>query len=281
MGFGCNAVGVTGCRIISSKRERVIAMVTNSLIPCNGRFPTLIALITMFMTFGAAALGGAVSALVLLTLILVSIFATLLISKLLSKTLLKGEGSAFVLELPPYRAPKVWSVIVRSVFDRTLFVLGRAVAVAAPAGLVIWILANVRVGNGSLLVGISSFLDPIGRLFAMDGAILLAFILALPAGEIFIPILLMIYTGGGSLVEYGSIAQLRHILTLNGWTTVTAIAVAVFTLFHFPCSTTLMTIKRESGKWRWAAVAAAVPTAFGVLICLTLKLVSEIFSSVL
>lgn len=281
MGFGCNAVGVTGCRIIDSKRERLMAMITNAFVPCNGRFPTLIALISMFVVIGGGAASGVWSALVLLGVILVSIFATFAMSKLLSHTVLRGEVSSFTLELPPYRTPKVWQVIVRSVFDRTLFVLGRAVAVAAPAGLVLWALANLRVGDMSLLFWLSTLLDPVGRFFGMDGVILLAFLLALPANEIAIPIMLMAYTASGSLTDYSSLTELRGILAANGWTVTTALCVIFFTLFHFPCSTTLVTIKKESGKWRWAVLSAVLPTVVGLIICLAVRVLSYLLDFVL
>ena len=275
MGLGCNAVGVTGCRIIDSKRERLIAMLTNALVPCNGRFPTLIALISLFFVTSVGIWGSAVSALSLAAMLLLSVLATLLCSKLLSVTVLRGAPSSFTLELPPYRVPEVGKVIVRSVLDRTLFVLGRAVAVAAPAGLVLWLLANCSVGGESLLFWGASFLDPLGRLLGMDGGILLAFVLAIPANEIVLPVILMAYTSGGALVEYGSLSELRLLLTANGWTAVTALCVGVFMLFHFPCSTTLLTIKKESGKWRWALLAAVLPTLLGAVLCVLIASVAR------
>ena len=216
MGFGCNAVGVVGCRIIDSKRERMIAMLTNALIPCNGKFPTLVALLTLFFV-GADGFGGRLlSAAMLAGLIVVSVFVTLLLSRVLSGTLLRGEPSAFVLELPPYRAPEVGRVILRSVFDRTVFVLGRAVSVAAPAGLLLWILANVQLGGASLLTHGAAFLSPLGELLGMDGVILLAFLLAIPANEIVLPVMLMAYTAGNSLCEYASLQALKEIFVANG-----------------------------------------------------------------
>ena len=275
MGLGCNAVGVTGCRIIDSKRERLIAMLTNALVPCNGRFPTLIALISLFFVTSVGIWSSAVSALSLAAMLLLSVLATLLCSKLLSVTVLRGAPSSFTLELPPYRVPEVGKVIVRSVLDRTLFVLGRAVAVAAPAGLVLWLLANCSVGGESRLFWGASFLDPFGRLLGMDGVILLAFVLAIPANEIVLPVILMAYTSGGALVEYGSLSELRLLLTANGWTAVTALCVGVFMLFHFPCSTTLLTIKKESGKWRWAFLAAVLPTLLGAVLCVLIASVAR------
>lgn len=275
MGLGCNAAGVTGCRIIDSPRERLMAILTNSLVPCNGRFPTMLAIITMFFIGTAGGLGSSVlSALMLTGVILLGIAATFASTKLLSKTVLKGVPSSFTLELPPYRRPQVGSVIVRSIFDRTLFVLGRAVAVAAPAGAIIWLTANVRVGELSILEHCSGFLDPVARLMGLDGIILMAFILGLPANEIVIPIVIMSYMSTGSIVELGSAAQMRELFVANGWTPVTAVCVILFSLFHWPCSTTLITVKKETGSLKWALLAAALPTAIGVAVC---ALVNAVF----
>lgn len=262
MGLGCNAVGVSGCRIIDSPRERLIAILTNNFMPCNGRFPALIAIITMF-----AAGGTLVNAVVLTLVITAGVCVTFFVSFLLSKTLLKGKPSSFTLELPPYRAPNVWRVIVRSVLDRTLFVLGRAVSVAAPAGLVIWLLANITEGDISLLAYCCRFLDPLGRLIGLDGVILFAFILGIPANEIVLPIMLMAYTSGGTLLNSVSIDGMREILVSNGWTAVTAINVMLFSLLHWPCSTTLLTIKKETGSIKWTLLAFVIPTAVAVLAC--------------
>ena len=268
MGFGCNAAGVVGCRIIHSPRERLLAILTNSLVPCNGRFPTLIALITMFFMAGGSALGAALG---LTGLILLAVGLTLLTTKLLSVTLLKGEVSAFVLELPPYRRPELGKVIVRSVMDRTLFVLGRAAAVAAPAGALLWLLANVQVDGAPLLMALAGVLDPLGRLMGMDGVILLAFILGFPANEIVLPIAVMIYSMGGSLTELGELSALRPLLAENGWTAVTALCVMLFSLCHWPCSTTLLTIKKETGSAKWMALSALLPTALGALLCMAVN----------
>ena len=234
MGFGCNACGVIGCRIIDSPRERLIAILTNNFVPCNGRFPTLIAVITMFFA-GAVALPlqSIFSTLMLIGVILLGIVMTLLISRFLSSTLLKGEPSSFALELPPYRTPQIGRVIVRSVFDRTLFVLGRAAAVAAPAGLIIWCMANLYVGDASILTHCSQFLDPFAKILGMDGVILLAFILGFPANEIVVPIIIMSYLCTGSMMEFDSLAQLHTLLTDHGWTWVTALCVMIFSLMHF------------------------------------------------
>jgi len=270
MGFGCNAVGVVGCRIIDSRRERLLAVLTNSFVPCNGRFPTLIALIVIFFAGNG---GGAVSALLLLGLILVAVAVSFGVTWLLSHTLFRGMPSAFTLEMPPFRRPRVGRVLVSAVVDRTLFVLGRAAAVAAPAGLVIWGMANVTVGEMSLLGWGAAALEPLGRLMGMDGAILLAFILGLPANEIVLPIVLMIYTAGGSLGEVGSSAALGEILVANGWDGGRAACVLIFTLFHWPCSTTLLTVKRETGSAAMAAMAALLPTVVGVLLCIVVNVI--------
>jgi len=268
MGFGCNAAGVIGCRIIDSPRERLIATITNTFVPCNGRFPTLIALSAIFiggMANGAS--GSLVSTLSLTAVVLLGITITLVVSKILSKTILKGLPSSFALELPPYRKPQVGRIIVRSILDRTIFVLGRAAAVAAPAGFIIWIMANVRVGGVSILAHTAGFLDPFGKLLGMDGYIILAFILGLPANEIVLPIIIMSYMASGSLIEYSGMEQLRHILVSNGWTPLTGICVMLFSLMHFPCATTLWTIRKETRSMKWTLISFAVPTAAGIIAC--------------
>lgn len=273
MGFGCNAVGVTGCRIIDSKRERLLAVLTNSFMPCNGRFPILIAVISMF----SACVGLWGSAILALVIVL-AVMITLCVSKLLSKTVLRGVPSSFTLELPPYRTPQFGKVLIRSVLDRTLFVLGRAAAVAAPTGLVIWLLANTGSGGISTLSRLSGFLDPVGRIMGLDGVIILAFILGLPANEIVIPIIMMCYVSGGSLVGCASLPELKNLLVSNGWNTVTAINTVIFTVFHWPCSTTLLTVKKETGKARCAIAAALIPTVIGTVLCIAVNLVSHIFA---
>jgi ferrous iron transport protein B len=268
MGFGCNAAGVVGCRIIESPRERLIATITNNFVPCNGRFPTLIAIITMFFAASAAGLfQSVISALMLVGVILLGIVMTLLISRLLSKTILKGLPSSFTLELPPYRKPQVGKIIVRSIFDRTLFVLGRAVMVAAPAGLLIWVMANIHVGDISLLAHCAGFFDPFARLIGLDGFILMAFILGFPANEIVVPIVIMSYMATGSLLELDSLDQLRQLLVSNGWTWLTALCTMLFSLMHWPCGTTCWTIRKETQSWKWTAVSFLVPTAAGIVVC--------------
>ncbi|MFR1708598.1 MAG: ferrous iron transport protein B [Clostridium sp.] len=270
MGFGCNAAGIIGCRIIDSPRERLIAILTNNFVPCNGRFPTLIAIITMF--FAGAFVGPSqsiISTLILASVILFGIFMTLIISKLLSMTILKGVPSSFTLELPPYRKPQIIKTIVRSILDRTLFVLGRAMIVAAPAGLVLWIMANISIGNLNLLAHCANFLNPFANLIGLDGYILMAFILGFPANEIVIPIIIMSYTATGSLIEFDSLIQLRQLLISNGWTWLTALNVMLFSLMHWPCSTTCLTIKKETQNFKWTALSFAIPTITGIIICFT------------
>ena len=268
MGLGCNACGVTGCRIIDSPRERLVAILTNAFIPCNGRFPTLIVLISLFFPGGAAGVGRSLSAAaMLLGCLLFAAAMTLLASRLLTATVLRGQLSAFTLELPPYRIPQVGQVLVRSLLDRTLFVLGRAVTVAAPAGLVIWVLGRVPVGSGTLLTALAGALDGPGRLMGLDGMVLLAFLLGFPANEIVLPVLLMGYLRSGSLTAAG-LTELGPVLAAHGWTAETALCMLVLCLLHFPCGTTCLTILRETGSARWTALAAALPTAMGMALCM-------------
>lgn len=276
MGFGCNAAGVIGCRIIDSPREKLISILTNAFVPCNGRFPFLI---TIAMVFFAGAMNGIssiVSTLTVLLVVLLGIIMTLVISKLLSKTVLKGIPSSFILELPPYRKPQFGKVLIRSIFDRTLFVLGRAISVALPAGAVIWILANVTLGDMNLLTYIANFLEPFARLMGLDGYILTAFILGLPANEIVLPIILMSYMQTGVLVDMESTNAIGKILIQNGWSYLTALNVMLFTLLHFPCSTTILTIKKETGSWKWAALSFILPTACGIILCMATTLIANI-----
>lgn len=278
MGFGCNAAGVIGCRIIDSPRERLIATLTNNFVPCNGRFPTLIAIGTIFI---GGMMGGAfrslASTLTLTGIVLLGILMTLFVSKILSKTILKGLPSSFTLELPPYRKPQIGRILVRSILDRTLFVLGRAAAIAAPAGLVIWILANVTVGGASLLSHAAGFLDPFGRMLGMDGTILMAFILGLPANEIVIPILIMSYLSTGTLSELESLEDLRQLLVSQGWTWLTGVCVMLFSLMHFPCATTLWTIRKETQSMKWTLASFAIPTLTGMVICFVVANIARLF----
>ncbi len=278
MGFGCNAAGVVGCRIIDSPRERLLSILTNNFVPCNGRFPILISVISMFFVSGLGAFGSILSSALLTCVIILGVAATFFSTHLLSKTLLKGEPSAFVLELPPYRKPQIAKTLVRSVLDRTLFVLGRAVISAAPAGFIIWAMANITVSDASLLSHCAAFLDPFGSLLGVDGVIILAFILGLPANEIVIPIIIMAYLSQGALTETPSLLEMRELFVANGWTYLTAINVMLLTLFHFPCSTTLLTIKKETGSLWYTLLAAALPTAIGIILCMLTTFVAKIIA---
>ena len=272
MGLGCNACAVMGCRIIQSPRERLIAILTNAFIPCNGRLPTLTALIAMFFVTGSGLWDTAASAALLMGCIVLAVAMTLWASRFLAGTFLKGEPSSFSLELPPYRAPQVGQVLVRSILDRTLFVLGRAVMVAAPAGLLIWTAANVTLGGESILVRLAGFLQPLGALMGLDGFILLAFLLGFPANEIVVPCILMGYLSAGSLTDYAGLAELHGLLTAHGWTAATAVCVLVFTMFHFPCGTTCFTIWKETKSVKWTALAILLPTAVGIALCILIHL---------
>lgn len=268
MGFGCNAAGIVGCRIIDSPRERLISIITNNFVPCNGRFPMLIAVITMFFTgYFIGPLKSIISTIILLFVIILGIVMTFFISKILSKTILKGVPSSFTLELPPYRKPQIGKIIIRSIFDRTLFVLGRAVSVAAPVGIIIWIMANIKVGNMSILSHCAEFLNPFANIIGLDGYILMAFILGFPANEIVIPIIIMSYMSTGSLVEINSMTELHSLLVSNGWSIITAICVMLFSLMHWPCSTTCLTIKKETKSIKWTLISFLVPTITGIIIC--------------
>ncbi len=279
MGFGCNAVGVVGCRIIDSPRERMIAMLTNVFVPCNGRFPTIIAIITMFFVGFQNDIRSSLLNVILLTVtILIGILMTFLMSYILSKTLLKGIPSSFTLELPPYRKPQVFKVIVQSIFNRTLSILGRAVVSAIPAGILIWVLANLKIQDVSILSHITSFLNPIGALMGLDGAILMGFLLGFPANEIVIPIILMIYLSNGSLVEFDNLLALREILVANGWTFLTAINTILFSLMHFPCATTCLTIRKETKSWKWTFLSIMIPLVAGVFICCTITFIVRLLN---
>ncbi len=274
MGFGCNACGVTGCRIINSPRERLIAIITNNLVPCNGRFPFLITIATIFIAGTIEGIGASIiSTISVMLVIVLGIFLTLIISKVLSKTILKGMPSSFILEMPPYRKPQFCKIFVRSIFDRTLFILGRAVAVAMPAGLVIWLFANIGINGSSILDLIVNFLDPFARLMGLDGYILTGFILGIPANEIVLPIILMCYLQGKALINIEDTFAIGEILRQNGWTILTAINVMIFTILHFPCATTLLTIKKETGKMRWVVLSFLIPTVFGIIICMLTNLI--------
>ena len=269
MGFGCNAGGVIVCKIINSAREKIIAMVTNAFVPCNGRFPMLITISSIFIaSYFANQYSSIISTIVVLLVVLLGIILTLIISNLLSKTILKGEKTSFILELPPYRKPQIIKTIIQSIINKIIFVLGRAVLIAAPAGIVIWLLANLSINDVTLLNYIANFLNPFAQVIGLDGYILTAFILGLPANEIVLPIILMSYLSNNQLIRIDDITSIGEILIQNGWTILTAINTMIICLLHFPCSTTLLTIKKESGKWRWSALAFALPTICGIAICI-------------
>lgn len=276
MGFGCNAAGVIACRIIDSPRERLVAIITNNFVPCNGRFPILIVMATTFFAAGAGAFQSGIAVLAVIAVIVIGIVMTLAVSKILSKTILLGLPSSFALEMPPYRKPQVGKVIVRSVFDRTLFVLGRAAAVAAPAGIVIWLMANLSIADASLLAHGARILEPLGQLMGLDGIIIMGFLLGLPANEIVIPIIIMSYMASGSMQALESPEALRQLLTANGWTWLTAVNVMLLTIMHFPCGTTLWTIHKETQSCTWTLVSFLVPTAAGILICAAVAAVARL-----
>lgn len=276
MGLGCNAAGVVGCRIIDSERDRMIAILTNTMVPCNGRFPAIISLITLFIvgTTQSSAKTFLFAAISLTCVVIVGVFMTLVASWLLSKTILKGMPSAFFLELPPYRRPQVGKIIIRSLRDRTMFVLLRAVCVAAPAGLLIWCIGNIQVGSDTLLTIFAGALDPFARWIGLDGMILLAFILGFPANEIVIPLVLMGYLSSGTLVEINQLSDLAVLLAQNGWTSVTAVCFILFSLFHWPCSTTCLTIRKETGSTKWMLIGMILPTLFGITLCFIVHSIS-------
>ena len=281
MGFGCNAAGIIGCRIISSPRERLIAILTNSFVPCNGRFPFLITIATIFFSgaiyYGESLKSSLISTLIVFIVICIGIAFTFLVSYILSKTILKGKPDCTILELPPYRKPQIGKILVHSLIDRTLFVLGRALSVTIPAGIIIWILANIQISDISLLTYIANFFDPFAKLMGLDGYILTAFLLGLPANEIVLPIILMCYTQAGSLIDLENIHSIFEILSTHGWTIVTAINVMIFSLLHFPCGTTLLTIKRETKSLKWAIVSFILPTTIGIILCMLINLFFNIF----
>ena len=278
MGFGCNAAGIIGCRIIDSPRERLIAIITNNFVPCNGRFPTLIAIISMFFLSMTTGIQHSFYAAVLVTLvILLGIFMTFFISKILSTTILKGIPSSFTLELPPYRRPQFLKVIVRSIFDRTIFVLGRAVIISIPAGIIIWLMANIYVNDISLLRFCADFLDPFAKFMGLDGIILMAFILGFPANEIIIPIIIMGYMATGHIIELENLNELKLLLVNNNWTWITAISTMLFSLMHWPCSTTCLTIKKETKSIKWTIISFIVPTLCGIVLCSLFANIARLF----
>ena len=277
MGLGCNAVGVTGARIIDSKRERLIAILTNCFIPCNGRFPALIAIFTMFFSINnSTILNTTINVLLLTLVILLSIFITFFVSKILSKTLLKGENSFFILELPPYRKPQIGKILVRSLIDRTLKILFRSIIVAAPAGIIIWLLTNITVGEINILNHLANFLNPIGIFIGLDGMILAAFLLGFPANEIVMPILLMGYMSSSVMLDVSDLEVAKELLITNGWNIVTVLCMIIFIIFHFPCSTTLITIYKETKNTIFAILSFIIPFFIGLILCFLINLIGLI-----
>lgn len=278
MGVGCNAVGVTGARIIDSKRERLIAILTNSFIPCNGRFPTLIAIFTIFFSITSnTVLNTTINVLLLTFVIIFAVFITFIVSKILSKTILKGRNSFFVLELPPYRKPQIIKVLIRSLIDRTLKILLRSIVVAAPAGLIIWLLTNINIGSFNILSHISNFLNPLGLLIGLDGVILASFLLGFPANEIVLPIIIMGYMSSSVMIDISDLNIIKDLFINNGWNIVTAICMIIFVVFHFPCSTTMITIYKETKSIKWTLLSFLLPLFIGVILCMLVNFISLIF----
>ncbi|MBQ2862911.1 MAG: ferrous iron transporter B, partial [Clostridia bacterium] len=272
MGIGCNAVGVTGARIFGSERERIVAVITNSFIPCNGRFPAIISIITIFFISSQRGHTGSFECAFFLCLfILLAIAITMLSTKIISGLIRANEHITYTLELPPYRIPQISKTIIRSIYERTSLILTRAVLVAAPAGFILYLVSNITINGASVLSVLSGLLSPIGEFVGLDGAILLAFLFGMPANEIVIPVLLMIYLKSNSIAEYSDIDQLNNILRENGWTALTAVNFIIFSLFHFPCSTTLITIYKETRSIKWTVISVILPLLIGFLLCFVNK----------
>ena len=278
MGLGCNVVGVTNARIIDSKRERLIAIITNSFTPCNGRFPALISIISIFFIFKNKILNSFVNVSIFASIIIISILITLIVSKILSKTFLKGEYSFFALELPPYRKPNFIKVIVRSIFDRTIRVLARAVVVSIPAGIIIWLLTSLSINSHSLIYYLTNIMNPFGLIIGLDGVILMSFILGFPANEIVIPVMLMIYLSNNTMLDINNMNEIKNILITNNWTIKTAICMLIFIVFHFPCSTTILTIKKETSSIKWTLLSFFIPLLIGVILCLIVNVIFNLAS---
>ena len=279
MGFGCNAAGVIACRVINSPRERLIAILTNNFVPCNGRFPTLIMLSTVFVAAAFPPVFASVAAAAsLVGVVLVGVLVTLLVSWGLSQTVLRGEPSSFTLELPPYRRPNIGQILYTSLIDRTLFVLWRAVVMAAPAGGLIWVLSHVTVAGTSLTVWVASAMDPFGRALGLDGVILLAYVIAIPANEIVVPTILMAYAGTGMLIQIDSLSQLRNLLVVqHGWTLLTAVCLMLFSVLHNPCSTTIWTIYKETGSAKWTTLRALLPLSLAFAVTFAVAQLARLF----
>lgn len=278
MGFGCNSCGVMGCRILSEKKERFTAMITNSFIPCNGRLPTLIALCDIFF---AASFSGIcksfVTTFLLLLLLTFSISMVLVVSLIINKTFNKQNNYDFILELPPYKKPDIIKTIIKSLREKVIFTLSRAVMVAIPAGAIIWLTTNITINGTAFIEYITEFMNPIGLLLGLDGIILTAFILAFPANEIVMPTALMIYLKTSVITDVSNVYEIGEILKANNWTFVTALCACVFVLFHFPCSTTCLSIKKETGDIRWTILSFFIPLITGTAICMLISLFAKLF----
>ncbi len=267
MGFGCNAAAIMSTRIIESPRERMLAILTNNFVPCNGRWPTLILLASLFMAAGyAGASASLVTAAMVMSMVLIGIVVTISVSWVLSKTALKGVPTQYTLELPPYRRPKFWNTVLRSSIDKSWYVLKRAVIVAAPASILTWIVANIYIGDTSVLMYFVNFLDPFGQALGMDGFIMAAFILGLPANEIVVPILIMAYLSQGAMLELDDLTELKAVFVSHGWTWLTALSMMLFSLLHFPCGTTLVNIYKETKSKKWTFLSFAIPTAIAIAV---------------
>ena len=286
MGYGCNAAAIVSTRIIDSPRERLIAILTNNFAICNGRWPTLILIATIFIgSLAPAHLSGVVSSLAVVAVVLIGIFFTFLVSWGLSKTVLKGEASFFSLELPPYRPPRIWQTLYTSMIDRTLIVLWRAVVWAVPAGAVIWLVSNIHAGGISIAEHVVSALDPLGIVIGLNGVILLAYIIAIPANEIVIPTVLMLTvlvtkiagvgSGAGVMFELDSELATAEVLRAGGWTLLTGVNLMLFSLLHNPCSTTLYTIYKETGSAKWTTLSAVIPLAIAFIVCFLVAVCSS------
>ncbi|WP_075981710.1 nucleoside recognition domain-containing protein [Bacillus massilinigeriensis] len=276
MGFGCNAAAIISTRIIESPRERMLAILTNNFVPCNGRWPTLILIATLFMASGfSVGTQPLITTLTLVGMVLIGIAVTLQVSFLLSKTLLKGIPTHYTLELPPYRRPKFWDTIFHTSIDRSLSLLKRAIIVAAPASILTWVLANIQMGDLSILMHLVNFFDPLAKTLGLDGFILLAFILGLPANEIVIPILLMGYLSTGALTEIEDLTQIKSIFIEHGWTWLTALNTMLFSLLHYPCGTTLFNIYKETKSIKWMFLAFIIPTVIAVGVTFTVTQIAH------
>ena len=277
MGLGCNSCGVMGCRIIKSKKERVISAITNSFVPCNGRFPTLIAIISIFISGYYTGLGtSVVTAVVMMLLLLLAFSMTLLTSLFYSKLFFKDDTSSFVMELPTYKIPRITKILPDVIKNKVIFVLSRAVLFSIPAGILIWLSTNIKISDLSIISYIANYLDPIASEIGLDGKILVGFLLGFPANEIVLPIIIMLYQNNSVLSDFSSFAELSTVLIANNWTLITAICVCVFCLFHFPCSTTCMSIKKETSSTLWTVASILTPLVIGITLCFLINAIGKL-----